>query len=86
MATLGPALRSRGAQLSEEHYGWTVTGLAQESVGDIAYELGVRVHELATRQATLEEAFLDATGLSQEFIGTPVEPGHGGQEPGRATP
>ena len=86
MATLAPALRSRGAQLSQEDYGWTVTGLPQESVGDIAHELGVRVHELATRQATLEEAFLDATGLSQEFIGTPVEAGHSGRRTERSAP
>jgi ABC-2 type transport system ATP-binding protein len=74
MAVLAPALQSRKAQVSQLDGGWAVTGLSQEQIGDIAHELGVRLHELATRQATLEEAFLDATGLSQEFIGAPVDP------------
>ena len=41
----------------------------RDQVGDVAHELGARLHELAVRQATLEEAFLEATGLSEEFIG-----------------
>ena len=74
MGVLAPALQSRNAQVSQMDGGWAVTGLAQEQIGDLAHELGVRLHELATRQATLEEAFLDATGLAQEFIGAPVDP------------
>jgi len=67
---LGPVLAERGAYVVAGDDGsYTVTGLPQEQVGDVAHELGVRLHELATRAATLEEAFLDATGMSEEFIG-----------------
>jgi ABC-2 type transport system ATP-binding protein len=46
----------------------SVTGLTLDAVGDLAFEAGVRLHELTGRAATLEEAFLDATGGSEEFI------------------
>lgn len=72
MGVLGPALESRGATVAEQDGGWSVNGLTQEVIGDVAHERGVRLHELMTHRATLEEAFLDATGLSQEFIGAPV--------------
>lgn len=45
----------------------SVTGLDATAVGDLAFEHGIRVHELSNRVATLEEAFLEATGLAQEF-------------------
>ncbi len=77
MPVLGPALESRGATLAEQDGAWTVGGLSQTEVGDLAHEHRVRLHELATQRATLEEAFLDATGLSQEFIGGPVPRGGG---------
>jgi ABC-2 type transport system ATP-binding protein len=50
-----------------------VTGLTLETVGDIAFEAGIRLHELTGRAATLEEAFLDATGGSEEFIAHGLE-------------
>ena len=70
MTTLGPALAGRGAHVVTAADGsYSVTGLSQEQVGDIAHQVSVRLHELRTQQATLEEAFLEATGMSQEFIG-----------------
>jgi ABC-2 type transport system ATP-binding protein len=45
----------------------TGEGMTTDAVGGLAFELGLRVFELATREATLEEAFLDATGASEEF-------------------
>ena len=51
----------------------SVTGLTLETVGDIAFEAGIRLHELTGRAATLEEAFLDATGGSEEFIAHGLE-------------
>jgi ABC-2 type transport system ATP-binding protein len=44
-----------------------ITGMDSEAVGGLAHDLGIRVFELSKRQATLEEAFLDATGASEEF-------------------
>ena len=70
MDRLGPVLAERGAYVVTGSDGsYAVTGLSREQVGDTAHEVGARLHELMTRSATLEEAFLDATGMSQEFIG-----------------
>ena len=61
-------LRARGAAVVTEPDGrLAVTGQDSDQVGGLAHELGVRVFELSNREATLEEAFLDATGASEEF-------------------
>jgi ABC-2 type transport system ATP-binding protein len=44
-----------------------VHGLAPDKVGDLAYESGVRLHELAVTQASLEEAYMEQTAASVEF-------------------
>ena len=44
-----------------------VQGLAPERIGDLAYDHRVRLHELATAQASLEEAFMGLTAGSVEF-------------------
>jgi ABC-2 type transport system ATP-binding protein len=54
--------------------GLAVTGLDQAQIGDLAAGAGIVLHELATRVASLEEAFLEATADAQEHpIRTPVE-------------
>jgi ABC-2 type transport system ATP-binding protein len=61
-------LRARGGAVVPEPDGrLVVTGLDSEAVSHVAHELGVRVFELSNREATLEEAFLEATGASEEF-------------------
>ena len=44
-----------------------VHGLAPDKVGDLAYENGIRLHELAVAQASLEEAYMEQTASSVEF-------------------
>jgi ABC-2 type transport system ATP-binding protein len=44
-----------------------VRGVSAESIGDIAFEHHIRLHELAVRQASLEEAFMEMTRDSVEF-------------------
>jgi ABC-2 type transport system ATP-binding protein len=44
-----------------------ITGLPTAQVGDLAYDNGVRLHELASAQASLEEAFMELTGNAVEF-------------------
>ena len=69
-----------------------VTGPDQAKVGELAFSAGVVLHELSTRTATLEEAFLEATGGSEEYIaqlgGPPGPPGPAGQfgAPGQFVP
>ncbi len=45
----------------------SVTGLDARTVGDLAFDNQIRVHELSTHQATLEEAFLEITGSAAEY-------------------
>jgi len=50
-------------------------GMTAAQVGDLAFENGIRLHELAPEQASLEEAFMELTASSVEFhAGTPAEP------------
>jgi ABC-2 type transport system ATP-binding protein len=42
-------------------------GLAVDQIGDLAFENGIRLHELAPAQASLEEAFMELTADSVEF-------------------
>ncbi|WP_328324020.1 ABC transporter ATP-binding protein [Kribbella sp. NBC_00382] len=44
-----------------------VTGVPAERVGDLAHELGVRLHELHTERASLEEAYMELTADSVEY-------------------
>ena len=44
-----------------------VQGLAADKIGDIAFENGVRLHELTAAHASLEEAFMELTAASVEF-------------------
>jgi ABC-2 type transport system ATP-binding protein len=54
-----------------------VRGLTTDKVGDIAYDKGIRLHELAAVRASLEEAYMEVTADSVEY--------HAGI-PGRAAP
>jgi ABC-2 type transport system ATP-binding protein len=47
-------------------------------IGDLAFEHEIRLHELATQVATLEEAFLEATSGSEEYQAHPTQPGEPG--------
>ena len=65
---LAAALAERGAGVEAVEPGaLSVTGLEPAAIGDLAFDRGIRLHELALRTATLEEAFLEATGGAQEF-------------------
>jgi ABC-2 type transport system ATP-binding protein len=44
-----------------------VRGMSAEAIGDLAFEQGLRLHELATVRASLEEAFMELTASSVEY-------------------
>jgi ABC-2 type transport system ATP-binding protein len=46
---------------------FVVQGLAPEQIGDLAFERGIRLHELAQAHASLEQAFMELTASSVEF-------------------
>jgi ABC-2 type transport system ATP-binding protein len=50
-----------------------VRGMTAEEVGDIAFDQAIRLHELTTVRASLEEAFMELTASSVEYhAGVPV--------------
>jgi ABC-2 type transport system ATP-binding protein len=44
-----------------------VAGLSAGRVGDLAFDSGIRLHELAPAQASLEQAFMELTASSVQF-------------------
>ena len=70
---LAAVLTRHGAEVSAVEPGvLSVTGLDAAAIGDAAFDASIRLHELAPREATLEEAFLEATGGAQEYEATQV--------------
>jgi ABC-2 type transport system ATP-binding protein len=45
----------------------TIAGNRVAEVGDLAYELGIRLHELRLVEASLEEAYMEITAASVEY-------------------
>jgi ABC-2 type transport system ATP-binding protein len=45
----------------------TVQGMTADKVGDVAFDKGIRLHELTTVRASLEEAFMELTADSVEY-------------------
>ncbi len=74
---LAAALRSAGAGVvARDDGGLLVTGLDGASVGDLALEVGVALHELSPLQASLEEVFMELTSDMVDYHGhAPAEVG-----------
>ncbi|MEV6842404.1 ATP-binding cassette domain-containing protein [Actinoplanes sp. NPDC051411] len=49
-----------------------ITDRAAAEVGEIAFRAGIPLHELTTVTASLEAAFMTATGGAEEFVGVPA--------------
>ncbi|MDH6460303.1 ABC-2 type transport system ATP-binding protein [Micromonospora sp. A200] len=68
LAALAGRLTAEGyAVTAEGPRGLAVTGATADRVGDLAYELGVPLHELTPVAVTLEQAFLRLTGDAVEY-------------------
>jgi ABC-2 type transport system ATP-binding protein len=62
------AVKEAGGRVHTEADGALVVhGLAAADIGDLAAGLGIALHELAPRAASLEEAFMELTHESVEF-------------------
>ena len=61
-----------------------VSGLVAAQVGDIAFEHGVRLHELTVVRASLEAAFMELTADSVEYRGGEGQGAQGIPGPGPA--
>jgi ABC-2 type transport system ATP-binding protein len=65
---LRSAVALAGGHVAEAADGaFVVQGLAPDQVGDLAFERGIRLHELAQAHASLEQAFMELTASSVEF-------------------
>ncbi|MEU4717466.1 ATP-binding cassette domain-containing protein [Micromonospora purpureochromogenes] len=68
LAALAGRLTAEGyAVTADGPRGLAVTGATADRVGDLAYELGVPLHELSPVAVTLEQAFLRLTGDAVEY-------------------
>ncbi len=74
-----------GATVRDDAGGTLVLlGMTAAQVGDLAFENGIRLHELASAHASLEQAFMELTASSVEFhAGLPEERGGASSERGR---
>ncbi|MFZ0167440.1 MAG: ATP-binding cassette domain-containing protein, partial [Trebonia sp.] len=75
VAELAGLLAAAGAVVTPEGDGLAVTGMAADAIGDLAARHGIAVHQLITRHASLEEAYLDLTGASTDFRAASQAPG-----------
>jgi ABC-2 type transport system ATP-binding protein len=68
---LASLLRANGGTVTSEPDGsLLVTELPMRRVGDLAFDNGLRLHELAPLQASLEQAFMELTKDSVEYQGS----------------
>ncbi|MBO3745489.1 ATP-binding cassette domain-containing protein [Streptosporangiaceae bacterium NEAU-GS5] len=68
MIRLAPLLTARGWSVrADEGQAIRVYGVAPETIGDLAYHAGARLHELTVVQPSLEEAFMRLTADSVEY-------------------
>jgi ABC-2 type transport system ATP-binding protein len=59
-----------GARVSDGESGaLRVDGLSAPAIGQVAFDLGIVVHELVALEASLEEAFMAMTADSVQFHG-----------------
>ena len=66
---LTAALKAAGGQVTDEPPGALVTGLAVSAIGELAARDGIPLYEVAPRNATLEEAYLELTNGSVDYRG-----------------
>jgi ABC-2 type transport system ATP-binding protein len=77
-AALADALAGPGVRIETPERGQLeVHGLTSAQVGQAALRAGAVLHELVTRQASLEEAFMRLTGGAVEYQAEPLGPSEG---------
>ncbi len=69
LSVLERALHGHRADAQKIDGGLKVSGLSIEEIGKLAFENNVPLYELATKEASLEEAFLEMTVGAEEYGG-----------------
>ncbi|MFE7548177.1 ABC transporter ATP-binding protein [Streptomyces gardneri] len=67
-SALTPLLLAEGAEVARDGGLLTVTGLSAARIGELALEHRVLLDQLTTRTASLEEAFMELTADSVEYL------------------
>ena len=68
---LAPLLAADGVTLTSQRAGhFEVAGLEASAIGDVAAQHGLRLHQLAPVEASLETAYLELTRDAVEYAGT----------------
>ncbi|WBQ01862.1 ATP-binding cassette domain-containing protein [Kribbella sp. CA-293567] len=67
LALLRERLVPEAEQVESLPHQLVVAGVPAERIGDLAHELGVRLHELHTERASLEEAYMELTADSVQY-------------------
>jgi ABC-2 type transport system ATP-binding protein len=77
-AALQALVEQHGASaVAEDGDSLTITGLECRDVGELAAGAGITLHELSPQQASLEEAFMEMTRDSAEFLAESQQSGGG---------
>jgi len=66
-ADLAPLLERAGAIVTRAEGALSVTSMEAPQIGNLAAANGIEVHELATRRASLEAAFMELTESSLQY-------------------
>ncbi|WP_067170689.1 ABC transporter ATP-binding protein [Microtetraspora niveoalba] len=66
-AALATVLQANGGVVRVED-GLAVTGLDARRIGELAFAHGIALYELTPREASLEEAFMELTDDSREYV------------------
>ncbi|MFI6597392.1 hypothetical protein ACIBHX_14140 [Nonomuraea sp. NPDC050536] len=66
-AGMATVLQANGGVVRTED-GLAVTGLEAERIGELAFAHGIALYELTPREASLEEAFMELTDDSREYV------------------
>jgi ABC-2 type transport system ATP-binding protein len=67
LTQLERVLKGRRFDVAKLDGGLKVTGSSTDEIGKLAFSAGIPILELATQEASLEEAFLEITADSQEY-------------------
>lgn len=69
LSQLERILKAQKGTIVKVSGGLKVSGLKTDQIGKLAFDAGIPIYELAPQAASLEEAFLELTAGSEEYIG-----------------
>jgi ABC-2 type transport system ATP-binding protein len=72
--------RAGGSAVASDDGAIVAQGLTAAQIGDLCFDGRIRLHELTSAQASLEEAFMELTAASVEFRARPGLPGGAGTD------